>query len=272
MRPRTRIAGFLLALSLAGASTAEGQPTGRTLPINGIDMYVEQAGEGPPLLLLHDFGGCGAAWEPFRDALAAEHRLIVADLRGQGRSTNPGGEFTHRQAADDVFALLDSLGIERVRAIGMSSGGMTLLHMATRRPERVEAMVLVGATTHFPEPARAFMRRSVPDSLSADELAGWGRCSARGEAQTHEVLEAFHSMKDSYDDMNFTAPYLGTITARTLVVHGDRDEYFPVYIPFEMYESIPGSALWIVPNGDHLPVYGPRVDAFIDEVRRFFAE
>jgi pimeloyl-ACP methyl ester carboxylesterase len=51
--------------------------------------------------------------------------------------------------------------------------------------------------------------------------------------------------------MNFTPPYLSTITARTMIIHGDRDPFFPISIPLEMYHSIPNSALWIVPNTGH---------------------
>jgi pimeloyl-ACP methyl ester carboxylesterase len=53
--------------------------------------------------------------------------------------------------------------------------------------------------------------------------------------------------------MNFTPPYLSTITARTLIVHGDRDRFFPVSIPVEMYRAIPDSYLWVIPNGLHRP-------------------
>ena len=45
------------------------------------------------------------------------------------------------------------------------------------------------------------------------------------------------------------------ITARTLVVHGDRDNFFPVEIAVSIYSSIPDAALWIIPNGDHVPIY-----------------
>ncbi len=53
--------------------------------------------------------------------------------------------------------------------------------------------------------------------------------------------------------MIFTPPYLSAIRANTLIVHGDRDKYFPVSIAVEMYESIPDSYLWIRPNGGHVP-------------------
>ncbi|HEU5282980.1 MAG TPA: alpha/beta hydrolase [Burkholderiales bacterium] len=260
-----------LGAALASSAAAWGQDAsqGRTLPVNGMQMHYRTLGEGPPLVLLHYFGSCGATWQPHLDRLSRHYRLIVPDLRGHGRSTNPLGEFTHRQAAQDIFALLDQLGIRRFKAMGMSSGGMTLIHMATQQPERLEAMVLIGATTHFPEQARAIARRSVPEQLTPQEQEEWGRCSSRGDAQTREVLLQFHRIKDSYDDMNFTEPYLSTISARTLIVHGDRDEFFPVDIATGMYRAIPRSALWIIPNGGHIPILGALAPVFQDEALAF---
>lgn len=65
----------------------------------------------------------------------------------------------------------------------------------------------------------------------------------RGDEQIRELQQQFHIFKDSYDDMNFTPLYLSTIAARTLIVHGDRDPFFPVEIALEMYRSIPGAYL-----------------------------
>lgn len=273
LKLRSRIASVsTVALLLTGwTGTKAQEPEGRTVPVNGVELYLEELGQGPPLLLLHEFGGCGDSWRPHVAELARNYRLIVPDLPGHGHSSNRVGGAWHRQAAHDVFALLDSLGVRRVRAIGMSSGGMTLLHMATSRPERIEAMVLVGATPFFPESAREFMRRSVPENLSAEEMAEWSACSARGDAQTREVLAMFRDLEDDYEDMNFTAPYLATIQARTLIVHGDRDELFPIEIPVEMYRAIPDAALWIVPDGGHIPIHGEWARAFREEVLRFLA-
>jgi pimeloyl-ACP methyl ester carboxylesterase len=269
----TLIAGLAMALTIGERPAAFGQNPveEHALSVNGVEIYYQTRGEGPPLLLLHTFGGCGAEWEPHVNRLAEHYRLIVPDLRGQGRSTDSTGDFTHRQAAIDIFAVLDHLGIDRLKAMGMSSGGMTLIHMATQQPERIEAMVLIGATTHFPEQARAMMRRSVPDSLSAAEMEGWGMCSSRGAEQTEEILRQFNQLKDNYDDMNFTEPYLSTITARTLVVHGDRDEFFPVDIAFGMYRAIPDAALWIIPNGGHIPILGELAPVFQGEALAFLA-
>jgi pimeloyl-ACP methyl ester carboxylesterase len=72
--------------------------------------------------------------------------------------------------------------------------------------------------------------------------------------------------------MNFTSPYLATITARTMVIHGDRDPFFPVSIAVEMYQSIPNSALWIVPNTGHdtLTSLGGVREASPDFLERIF--
>ena len=57
----------------------------------------------------------------------------------------------------------------------------------------------------------------------------------------------------------FHAPYLSTIRARTLIVHGDRDSLYPIHMPCELHQSIPGSRLWIVPNGDHGMIFKNRL-------------
>ncbi|MCI0433938.1 MAG: alpha/beta hydrolase, partial [Gemmatimonadetes bacterium] len=120
-------------------------------------------------------------------------------------------------------------------------------------------------TSYFPEQARRIMRASHPDSVPA-RLDALARTHSRGKEQAHMLLTQFHAFKDSYDDMNFTAPLLSTIQARTLIVHGDRDQFFPVSIPAEQYEAIPRSYLWIIPNGGHVPF--PRTEAG----RQAFAE
>jgi pimeloyl-ACP methyl ester carboxylesterase len=223
----------------------------RTLPIHECELYVRTVGSGPPLVLLHGFTSSGASWEPFVEPLAREYTLIVPDLRGHGRSTNPSNQFTHSQAARDIFALLDRLGVDHFRAMGMSTGAMTLLHSATQQPARVEAMVLLGGTTYYPERARAIIRRSTVESATPERLEEMRRTHSHGDEQIRSLLAQFHGFKDSYDDMNFTPPYLSTITARTLVVHGDRDEYFALSIPLEIHRSIPGAHLWIVPHCGH---------------------
>lgn len=240
-------------VSTAAIADEETTSEGKTISVNGMDMYYEVHGDGETLVLLHGFSRSGAIWKPFITEFSKHFQLIIPDLRGHGRSTNPSKSFTLRQSAQDVLALLDALHISRFRAIGISAGGMTLLHMATTQPERVESMVLVGATSYFPNQARAIMAAVDFDKFTDEELAFYRRLHKHGDEQIRLLAEQFVQFSDNYDDMNFTSPYLSTVTAKTLILHGDRDEFFPVSIAVELYQSIPSSYLWIVPNGGHVP-------------------
>jgi pimeloyl-ACP methyl ester carboxylesterase len=232
---------------------------GHAVQINNIEMYYEEYGVGKPLVLLHGFGGCTQNWHPFIAKLSERHRLIVVDLRGHGHSTNPENKFTHGQAASDVFLLLEKLGVDHFSAMGMSSGGMALLHMATSQPKRIDSMVLISATSYFPDQARAIMRRASFGTMPQQVQEMYRECAKRGDEQIRQLIAQFNALHENYDDMNFTAQSLSTITARTLLVHGDRDNFFPVEIPVSIYRSIPNAALWIIPGGDHVPIYDATV-------------
>lgn len=242
---------------------------GQTISVNGIEMYFETRGEGEPLVLLHGGGGVGANWELIFKEPPANYKLVVPDLRGHGRSTNPSKDFTFRQLSLDVFALLDHLGIERFKAIGMSMGAKTLLHIATQQPARVEAMVLVSAAPYFPEQARAIMRQMSPDNHTEAEWRQMREWHKHGDEQIRALWRLPEVYKDSYENMNFTPPYLSTITARTLIVHGDRDPLYPANLALEMYAAIPRSYLWIIPNGGHGPIFGDMASHFAENSLAF---
>ncbi len=243
-------------------------PQGNITIVNGMQMYYEVYGEGSPLVLLHGFTQSTVFWQPYNADFAKHFKLIVADLRGHGRSTNPTNQFTHRQSALDIFALLDQLEINQFKAIGLSTGGETLLHMATQKPTRVEAMVLISAASYWPEEQRDFFRQ-----LKAEEWMDYMRKHhVYGDEQIRALLDQLHNFKDSYDDMNFTPPYLSTITAKTLIVNGDRDPLVPISIPAEMYASIPNAYLWIVPNGGHVPITDARAEPFTQTALDFLQD
>ncbi len=246
--------------------------SGDTVQINGFEMYYESAGQGQPLVLLHGFTQVGAEWNPIRDELSTGFRLIIPDLRGHGSSTNPSGEFTTRQSALDVFGLLDHLGLERVQAIGFSAGGETLLHMATQQPERIDSMILIGAAPYFSDQARGVMGDVHPNDESEERMRELRSIHKHGDEQIRALLSQMNGFKDSYDDLNFTPPYLSTITARTLIIQGDRDRFNPVSIALELYDAIPRSFLWIVPNGGHLPTQGPVQEYFVCTATAFLRD
>ena len=244
-------------------------PAGHTVRINDIEMHYEVRGKGEPLILLHGGGGVGANWNLiFKDA-PADYQLVIPDLRGHGRSTNPSTELTFSQSARDVYGLLDYPGIERFKAVGLSFGAKTLLHIATQQPSRVEGMVLVSATPYFPEQARSIMRQFTAENRSEAEWQQMRQWHKHGDEQIRKLWTHINALKDSYDDMNFTPPYLSTIEARTLIVHGDRDPLYPVNLAMEMYAAIPRAYLWVIPNGGHGPIFGDMAERFVETALTF---
>lgn len=244
---------------------------GRCEMLNGVELYFEVHGSGEPLVLLHGFGGCNQDWTPRMEDWLPHFQLIIPDLRGHGHSSNPEKIFRHGAAAGDILALLDHLKIEACKAIGVSGGGNVLLHVATRQPERIKAMVLVSATSYFPAQARPLMRQ-YPEVISEQEMEMMRKRHPGGDEQIKALLAGTRSFADSYDDMNFTLPYLSTIQARTLIVQGDRDPFYPVEISVEMARAIPQSSLWIIPNAGHGPIGGERWPLFVKTALEFLRQ
>jgi len=242
-----------------------------TSEINGVRMYFELRGTGEPLLLLHGFSGTSQDWKSLPSEWTTDFQLIVPDLRGHGRSATLSKPFRFDDAAQDMLALLDHLEIKSCSGLGISGGGNVLLHVATRQPERVKAMVLVSATPYFPAQARSIMRQYA-DNLPEAQWEVLRRNHPGGDEQIKAILASTTSFADSYDDLTFTPPHLATIQARTLIVQGDRDPFYPVELSLEMARAIPRSSLWIVPNCGHGPVFGEPWPEFVKTAHSFLRE
>jgi pimeloyl-ACP methyl ester carboxylesterase len=227
---------------------------GNYVETNGVKIYYQTYGSGEPLLLLHGFLGSHKNWSTWIEDLSKEYLLIVPDLRGHGKSTNPSNIFTHELSAKDMYGLLDKLEIDRFKAIGHSSGGMTLIHMATMDTSRLSAMILVGASPYIPDEGRTIAKRMANSPIDDNLKSFIESRHPGGVEQGRKLLTQFGTIVDIYDDMNFTPPYLSIIKCQTLIVHGDRDGFFPVDIPVSLYEAIPNSFLWILPTTGHYPV------------------
>lgn len=237
--------------------------------VNGVGLNYEMFGEGEPLLWLHGFMGAGPDWRYIFKEPPAGFRLIAPDLRGHGASTNPSGRFSFRQAADDVVRLLRHLGLDTIKAIGLSGGGITLLHMATAARTCIESMVIVSAPPYYPAQARVLQQQASESMLGKVEMDLMRKRHQHGEAQIQQLFAHARAFAESYDDVNFTPPHLATIAADTLIVFGDRDPLYPVSLAFELHSAIPRSHLWVVPNAGHVPVFGERAAHFVETATSF---
>ncbi len=128
----------------------------KTIPI---ELYYEETGRGTPVVLLHGFPFNHHLWDAQRAALGGNYRVITPDLRGHGESPAPDGPYSMDELADDVFALLDRLGIERAVWGGHSMGGYVLMAALRRAPERINAAVFVATHAQADTPERQITRR-----------------------------------------------------------------------------------------------------------------
>ena len=106
------------------------------------DLWYDETGEGPPLVLLHEGVVDSRIWEPVVPLLAERHRVIRYDQRGFGRSPKPDGPYS---LVDDLVAVLDAAGLDKAALAGASRGGNISLATAVERPERVSTLILLGS-------------------------------------------------------------------------------------------------------------------------------
>ena len=265
------LAPFVLFPILNPLPPPQAVAEGQTVRLNGFEMYYETLGEGEPLLLVHGWSGNTSYFEPFLEPLAERYRLIIPDLRGHGRSTNPSREFTMAQAAMDLSALLDHLGVGRIRALGASAGGVILLHLATIPASRIDQMILIGTGSRF----LPHCRESMATADAEQYPEGWWELMRtrhpRGDEQILEIVEYLRSFAFNETDVAFSPADLSRIEAETLIVHGDRDWCFPPSMAVELFDAIPNASLWVIPEGEHVPVLDRRAPEFVRTALAFFA-
>jgi pimeloyl-ACP methyl ester carboxylesterase len=225
---------------------------GRYLAVDGIRLYYETYGDGPPVLVLH--GGLGSLEDmgPQIRALAGSRLVVAPDSRGHGRSTDADAPLSYRLMADDMLGLLDALDLRRVDIVGWSDGGIIGLEIAARHPERVGRLVVIGANSDpdglvqpppaDPEvpPRPAFYARTAPDP--AHWPVFYRKVATMWRTQPH-----------------FTPAELGRITAPTLVMAGEFDAIRPEHT-HQLARAIPGAEEAIIAGASHsLPSERPDI-------------
>ena len=113
-----------------------------TVTANGIQLYYERDGSGPRLLFLNGSGATLATSALLIAPFAAHFEVVAHDQRGLGNSAIPLGPYSMADYAEDAIALLDALGWDRCRVVGVSFGGMVAQELAVTAPDRVERLAL----------------------------------------------------------------------------------------------------------------------------------
>ncbi|KAB2710575.1 alpha/beta fold hydrolase [Brucella intermedia] len=250
------IAALLIGLVLAFPSPVSTEKVARmAIPaspptfaeVNGIEMYYRIVGKGSPILLIPGGLSDQHVWDAQLPILARHHMVIVADSRGQGRSTRTKDPITYGLMADDYVALLDFLRIDRVDLVGWSDGGIIGLDIAMRYPERLKSLFAQAANV-------------TPDGNT-------GYAEARAEGKPIPELRHYESIDREIhalwaNEPNYTGEELSDIRVRTAIVIGDHDTAISREHTEFIASQIPGAQLIILPDAGHgVPVENPRLYA-----------
>ena len=140
--------------------------------VNGTELNYEISGkEGAPWLVLSHSLACSVRmWDPQVEAFKDKYRILNYDMRGHGASAAPPAPYSFDMLCGDALGLMDQLGIQRARWVGLSIGGMIGQHLALKAPERFEKMVLAD-TTHAQTPE---MVKQWDDRIKVAEAKGMG--------------------------------------------------------------------------------------------------
>jgi pimeloyl-ACP methyl ester carboxylesterase len=245
---------------------------GQYAQANGLNIYYEKYGSGEPLLLLHGGTMTSKSFGPLIPTLAEHFQVIAPDLRGHGQTINPSEKFSYRLLADDIAAFIETLGLDRPLICGYSDGGQIALELGMHYPNQMRCMVVGAAWFKFSDSyiqVLQSMSMESPGKVNIDKLK-------QGMPQMVGFWQSLHSPTHSSDywetlltqistmwftPLNYTAEDFQKIKIPTLILIGDRDPVVPVEEVVEMYRSIAGAELALLPQSDHsLPI--ARVELF----------
>ncbi len=237
-----------------------------TVSLDHASLYYEASGSGEPLLLLHGWTQSGSFWKPYISDFEDTYEVIVPDLHGHGNSGVLRDDFSIQSAADDILLFMDKLGLQRVRIIGLSFGGILALELANRHPERIEAMVVIGAVYDFngaEQDQGDFNWKDLPPEY----INSLYEIHPGGEAQLAELFAS-----DTDYKVHISPDELQNIQVKTLVVSGDRDTVAGWKTAVELHDFLPNSQLWIIPDKGHIPLDDLNHQEFVKNVVFFFTE
>lgn len=244
--------------------------------VDGMRLHLRDSGpkDAPAVIMIHGFGGSLHSWEPWAQALSADHRVIRFDLPGCGLSApDPSGNYGDARSMQLLLALMDRQGIARASIVGHSIGGRIAWTFAAAHPERVDKLVLV-APDGFASPGFEYgrapdvpmtallMRYVLPKALLRMSLEpAYANPSFLSDALTtryHDLMLAPGSRDALIARMRQTTlvdpiPLLRRIQAPTLLVWGESDAMIPLANSADYLNAIAHATLVSLPGVGHLP-------------------
>ena len=200
------------------------RPQGQRVKVNGIDLYYEVFGDGPPLLLIHGGAATIESWYGQIPEFSKKFKVIAVDSRGHGRTQDAEGPINFKIMAADFEALLQHLGIKSVSIVGWSDGGVTGLEMAMSRPDLVKKVVTLGAHSRpegMTEEFKSEVEGAGPDRFPEILINGYKALSPDGPEHWPVVFGKLKTMWLTLP--NFQESELRAVTCPVLLLVGEKD-------------------------------------------------
>lgn len=287
------VLGCLIFLLVPGCHQAPAPPANlsqdwgeqKTFDYHGLKINYYEAGQGPPVLLLHGFGACAYTWRHVIPALAEHHRVFTLDLKGFGFSDKPAdGHYAVSDQAEMVADFIRRQDLHDLVIMGHSMGGavtlMTYLRLRETDPGRIKKLVLIDSAG-YPQKMPWFIRMAKIPGLSvalgrllparfATALV-LKKCYYNKDAVTEEQIDTyayFGSLPGAAAAVSQTARQLvpkgkdmedliaqyKTIQVPVLLIWGKEDEVVPVEVGENFKRDLPDSQLVIISHCGHIPL------------------
>jgi pimeloyl-ACP methyl ester carboxylesterase len=217
--------------------------------VNGLRMYYEVHGDGPPLVLIHGGGSTiDSSFGNIIPLLAKKRQIIAVEMQAHGRTSDRDRDLSFEQDADDIAALLKNLAVPKADVLGFSNGGHTAIELCLRHPQIVNKLILASINTRRDALAAAFwdgFEGATLESMPAPLREAYLKVNNSEAGLLNMFNRDVHRMKHF---RGWTDEQIQSIKSPTLLINGNQD-VAPVEHAVEIYRLIPNCELAIFPGG-----------------------
>jgi pimeloyl-ACP methyl ester carboxylesterase len=244
---------------------------------DGVKLYYEEAGEGLPIVFVHEFAGDYRSYEPQMRHFARYYRCVAYNARGYPPSGVPADPASYSQdrARDDILAILDGLGFAQAHIVGISMGAFATLHFGIKYPARARSLVVAGCgygaepgrRVQFQEEAEAAARRfETLDIRESARAYALGPTRVQYQNKDPRGWEEFRAMLTEHSPLGSALTLRGVqklrpslydltdamrrMTVPALIMTGDEDDPC-LEASLMMKRTIPSAALAVLPRTGH---------------------